>query len=134
MIDHLGAIANRDRITDFDQLCKEDASFAALPLSTGSHTLIWAASLGYKSIYVLGVDCNYVEIVPGAEQREKQMLEITSEGSNPNYFFAGYQRVGDKYNLPNTSPDLHIKSWRAAGAQAARQGATVLNIESGVKG
>ena len=129
LIDQLGAdIENADRIVDFDRLCVNARQFATLPLTTGSHTLIWAASLGYRHIYVMGVDCNYVEIVPGAERREGIVLEITNKTENPNYFFSGYQQVGDKYNIPNSaSPEHHVEAWRAAATPAREYGAAVLN-------
>jgi hypothetical protein len=127
LIDRIGRIDNRNRIIDFDLLYQSVRQFSRLPLTTGSHTLIWAASLGYPEIYVLGVDCNYIEIVPGAERREGTTLEITSGADNPNYFFTGYQQIGDKYNLPNTSRDLHLDSWRAAALSIREYGARVLN-------
>jgi FkbM family methyltransferase len=128
LIDHIGRVENCDRIVDFDLLRSGTRQFSRLPLTTGSHTLIWAAALGFREIYILGVDCNYVEIIPGADRREGTMLEITSAGENPNYFFSGYQQVGDKYNIPNsTSPDLHIDSWRAAAMAIQEYGARVLN-------
>ena len=129
LIDQLGAeIENADRIVDFDRLRVATRQFGTLPLTTGSHTLIWAASLGYRHIYVMGVDCNYVEIVPGAERREGIVLEITNKTENPNYFFSGYQQVGDKYNIPNSaSPEHHVEAWRAAAKPAREYGAAVLN-------
>lgn len=128
LINHIGPIENSDRLVDFDLLRKGTRQFSRLPITTGSHTLIWAAALGYRDIYVMGADCNYVELVPGAERREGTALEITAAaGENPNYFFAGYQQVGDKYNVPNSSPDLHIESWRAAAIALRDFGVTALN-------
>ncbi len=128
LISHIGPIENSDRIVEFDLLRNGTRQFARLPITTGSHTLIWAAALGYRDIYLMGVDCNYVEIVPGAERREGTGLEITAAaGENPNYFFAGYQQVGDKYNVPNSSPDLHLGSWRAAAGALRDVGAKALN-------
>ena len=37
--------------------------------------------------------------------RQGIVLEIVEQKDNPNYYFAGYQQVGDKYNLPN--PAMH---------------------------
>lgn len=128
LINHIGPIENSDRLVDFDLLRKGTRQFSRLPITTGSHTLVWAAALGYRDIYVMGADCNYVELVPGAERREGTALEITAAaGENPNYFFAGYQQVGDKYNVPNSSPDLHIESWRAAAVALQDFGVTALN-------
>lgn len=128
LIDHIGRVENGDCIVDFDRLRRESRQFSRRPITTGSHTLIWAASLGFRELYLLGVDCNYVEIVPGAVRREGTVLEITSATENPNYFFSGYQQVGDRYNIPNSSrPHLHLDSWRAAAISVDEYGAKVLN-------
>lgn len=127
LIDHLGPLDNSERIVDFDLLRRGTEEFARLPITTGSHTLIWAAALGFREIYLLGIDCNYVEVVSGARRGEGTTLEIAAETENPNYFFAGYQRTGDRYNIPNTSPDLHLNSWRSASLSVRDYGARVLN-------
>lgn len=70
--------------------------------TTGSFSIRWMLSMGYEVIGLIGIDCNYVEIVDNAEQVSDLVLEIKGESEhNPNYFFEGYQRKGDKYNIPN---------------------------------
>ncbi len=84
------------------------------PITTGSHALLWGRMLGYTRMFLLGVDLGYQEHVPGAELREDGTLEITGDMSeNPNYFFAGYQQPGDRYNIPNPEPGLHHRAWQA---------------------
>lgn len=100
------------RVIDFDELARE-GWLAALPLTTGSHAALFAAMLGYRELILLGVDCNYVEVVEGAERREGTALEIVNAPrENPNYFFDDYQREGDRYNIPNPVPDFHVEAWR----------------------
>jgi len=56
------------------------------------------------------------------------VLEIAeTPKENPNYFFAGYQATGDKYNVPNPSPDLHVRSWRAVAPFLDEYGMRVWN-------
>ena len=51
----------------------------------------------------------------------------TTPESNPNYFFDGYQVAGDRYNVPNPQPDLHIRSWRAVAPYLKDTGVRVWN-------
>src|SRR5690606_40251921 len=56
-------------------------------------------------------DLNYVEKLPEAREQGR-ILEISEDlDDNPNYFFPGYQRKGDKYNPPNRHPNMHVRSW-----------------------
>ena len=79
-------------------------------ITTGSHTLLWAQHLGYQTILLAGVDLDYVEQVDHSELIDG-VLEISGEGQNPNYFFDDYQLPGDRYNIPNPRPNMHIESW-----------------------
>jgi FkbM family methyltransferase len=87
-------------------------------LTTGSHTLLWAAFLGYREIVLLGIDGNYVvEILPEAVLTRDVVLELKDTPMhNPNYFFDGYQQRGDKYNIPNPKKNageiIHQTSWQ----------------------
>ncbi len=100
--------------------------FQVEPITTGSYSLMFMAFLGFRRIYLAGVDCNYVERIPGvADGDKKNKLVIVDDVKfNPNYFFDSYQRPGDEYNVPNPSNDLHVRSWRncaaALDAQAGR--------------
>lgn len=103
-----------DGVINFDIVREGFKPLHPEPVTTGSHSLGWGLALGYKTFFVAGVDCNYVEHVKGAVAKEGNVLEITdsADNPNPNYFFSGYQQVGDRYNIPNPSKDLHIRSWR----------------------
>ena len=77
---------------------------------SGSCCLITAFDLSVD-IHILGIDCNYVELIPECEELEDGTLKITkTPESNPNYFFDDYQRVGDIYNKPN-GKTVHKRSW-----------------------
>src|SRR5690606_27264732 len=68
-------------------------------------------NLGYRDIYLLGIDLNYVEQIPEAKV-DGRALEITDTPQcNPNYFFDDYQQKGDRYNPPNRHPGMHLRSW-----------------------
>jgi hypothetical protein len=115
LIDNLGDVATSPKVFNFDLLRPGFESWIPGPVTTGSHTCAWASTLGYENIYLLGVDSNYVEVVPHAEQRDDSVFEIITDAPNPNYFFDSYQRKGDKYNIPNPRKDLHLESWRNVG-------------------
>jgi len=112
LIQELGDTGKNPKVINFDLLSRGYESWKTEPITTGSHTCAWASILGYKDIYLHGIDCDYVEIVSTAKTREENILEIVKDGDDSNYFFDGYQRAGDKYNLPNPGKDLHIRSWR----------------------
>jgi hypothetical protein len=117
LIEELATVAACPTVYNFDALRSSFESWIPGPVTTGSHTCAWASILGYKDIYLLGVDCNYVEIVPNAERRNGTVLEITSDAPNPNYFFYSYQKKGDQYNIPNPRKDLHLQGWRTVSAK-----------------
>ncbi|HML91678.1 hypothetical protein [Methyloceanibacter sp.] len=113
LIDELGDVANLDRVRNFDVLMSEFDVLSAPSVSTGSHCAAWAECLGYREIFLLGIDCNYVEIIPEAKRGGGIELEIVkAPEENPNYFFADYQQPGDKFNIPNPNRAIHLHSWR----------------------
>lgn len=96
--------------------------FQVEPITTGSYSLLFLAFIGFRRIYIAGVDCNYVERVTGTTDGDSKNKLVVKDHieNNPNYFFDGYQQKGDQFNLPNPSKDLHVRSWRNASA-AIRQ-------------
>jgi hypothetical protein len=129
LIDALSSAARQSaRVVDFDAIAGEGGLLDVEPLTTGSHAALFGALLGYQNILLLGVDANYVEVVAGAQLREGTVLELTSQpADNPNYFFEGYQTVGDRYNVPNPIPNLHVQCWRSVGARLAPRGVRIWN-------
>lgn len=98
------------------------------PLSTGSHAALFGAMLGYKRICLLGIDCRYVQQIPEAQKVDGHVLEMTSTpGQNPNYFIDDYQQKGDRFNIPDSQPDLHYQSWVTAGARLEKLGVDLVN-------
>ena len=130
LVDSAPELKDHPRVLVFDDMQK---SFSVLspggPITTGSHAALMGAVFGYRKIYLLGVDCNYVERVAGSKEVEKYVLEIADDaGENPNYFFADYQRKGDRYHVPNSSsPDLHLRSWQIAGRRLEDASIAVIN-------
>jgi FkbM family methyltransferase len=127
LVKQLGDIKNIHKVLNFDQIRHGYQQFDAPTISTGSHTAAWAAALGYSEIFLLGIDCNYIEIVDGAVLVKGTELEIVEEKPNPNYFFDGYQQTGDKYNIPNPRREIHLESWREVASVLARTPAIILN-------
>lgn len=81
-------------------------------ITTGSFSVLVGAVLGFRNICILGVDLNYVEKLSEAEAKGRILEIARNPESNPNYFFDGYQRQGDRYNPPNRSEGLHLRSWQ----------------------
>ena len=128
LIDAIGEVKNSERVICFDLLRRGAEMLSAPTISTGSHTAGWAAYLGYEEIFLLGIDCNYVEIIDGAVRGKGTELEITKPvEENPNYFFADYQKPGDKYNVPNPGRDIHLTSWREIASLLPATKATIIN-------
>ena len=126
-----GDLRRLDIVLDFDAYKAAIPWFEAMPITTGSHSALFGALFGYKRILLAGIDVNYVERVEGSAVREGTVLEIVAQPEqNPNYFFEGYQAVGDKYNVPNSSPDLHLESWRAVAPALKARGIAVWNLSA----
>ncbi len=111
-------ITRHERAECYEALVQSGALPRLADVTTGSHTLLWARHLGYQTLLLAGVDLNYVEHVEGAV-RDEGVLRIEAAADNPNYFFKGYQQPGDRYNVPNPRPDLHLTSWANAAARLA---------------
>lgn len=80
-------------------------------ITTGSNAVRFGCFLGYKQIAIIGVDLEYKEIGDGIVNESGIELKVTKKiDNNPNYFFDGYQDVGDSFNVPNPSHlgDLHF--------------------------
>lgn len=127
LIEALGAAGLSARVVNFDALRAGDKALRADPITTGSHAALWAAGAGYAKLVLFGIDGQYREIVEGAARRGGIELEIETDAPNPNYFFDGYQRAGDRYNIPNPRPGLHVEAWAAAARELARDGVVVVN-------
>lgn len=129
VIEHLG-VGDHPHVANFDDRVESHGALSRQPVTTGSHTLIWAITTGYRRVFLLGADSNYVEVVAGAEFVGETVLRIVREAENPNYYFEGYQQIGDRYNLPNIGGETHLNSWRVAAAVAAEADAVVYNLSN----
>ncbi|MCG8440281.1 MAG: hypothetical protein MI723_00585, partial [Caulobacterales bacterium] len=130
LIEALKHVARDRRVVNFDALRAREPALQAQTVTTGSHAALWAATLGFETIVLLGVDGAYRQIVDGAERRDGIELEIVRSGENPNYFFDGYQQPGDRYNLPDPRPNLHAHAWKDAATRLIAIGARVYNANS----
>lgn len=127
LVEALGATAQTNRVVNFDAARDTEPLLGVNPPTTGSHSALWAAMMGYKKICILGVDGRYKEIVEGAKRGDGIELEIVEARENPNYFFSGYQQPGDRYNVPNPRPDLHLNAWRRTAARLKEEGVEIYN-------
>lgn len=128
LIEALGDLAIDSRIVNFDALRLDEPLLIDDPVTTGSHATLWAASLGYQTIILAGIDGRYMERVGGARSAGGIELEIAESGNNPNYFFDAYQQPGDRYCVPNPRPGLHAGAWRQTANKLAARGVLVANV------
>ncbi len=135
LIEALNAEGMSEKVCNFDELRKSEDVLKTPSVTTGSGAACWASVLGYRKVVIAGVDLNYVEIVDGAHKLEGAELEIQHQNENPNCFFKDYQQPGDRYNIPNTRPDLHLNAWREAAwlLDSKQVQAVNVNIDSEVK-
>lgn len=127
LIHELGPAAATARVVNFDALRLREPILRPDPVTTGSHAALWAATAGFRKIVMLGIDGKYVEYVEGARATGGTELEIVEDRENPNYFFAGYQQKGDRYNIPNPRPGLHLEAWEIAAALLRAEKVAVVN-------
>ncbi|MEM1381202.1 MAG: hypothetical protein AAGH41_11340 [Pseudomonadota bacterium] len=127
LIEALGPIGQSERVRCFEAAVMDEPLLADPGITTGSHTALWAASLGFRKLVLAGIDGRYVEIVPGAKKTAHGTLEIVAAESNPNYFFDGYQSVGDEYNVPNPRPGLHVGAFERAADLLQKHDVVVVN-------
>ena len=128
LIAALGQTANTPKVINFDATVSRISILSPPTITTGSHAALWLSSLGFDDIVLLGIDGRYVEFVDGTQRTTGTKLEIVNKIThNPNYFFEGYQEVGDRYNIPNPRPGLHIEAWNAAATELRQANVTIYN-------
>lgn len=98
--------------------------------TTGSWAVRFAIFIGYRDIYLSGIDASYVEVISEAQHTGVGLeLKIGAEVSqNPNYFFNDYQKPGDVYQIPNPERhfgNLHLQSFEAMNVDIACLGLDV---------
>ena len=139
LIEQLGELGNSSKIVNFDKLLQNRSPFFSdAYITTGSHTMAWAASMGYMDIILLGIDSNYIEILNESKKIGGNILEITKDITrNPNYFFDDYQQKGDRYNIPNVNPSpekaTHLCSWRSLQPILNNLGVRIVNANMNSK-
>ncbi|MEM7766922.1 MAG: hypothetical protein AAF253_05475 [Pseudomonadota bacterium] len=103
-------------------------------LTTGAFAVRYGLYQGYREIGLMGIDLDYVEILPEARAGDGLQLEIAETvTANPNYFFDDYQRKGDRYNIPNPAEhdgNLHVQAFEVLRDDLAIQSidAAVTNL------
>jgi hypothetical protein len=123
-----GALRRSPLVTCYEELLADGVLPKLRDVTTGAHTLLWANRLGYSTLLLAGVDCDYTEVVGGATDLGTH-LEISEPAPNPNYFFDGYQQPGDRFNRPNVTSNMHVRSWTNA-ARHLQPEAHVVNLNS----
>ena len=98
-------------------------------MTTGAYAVRYAMYLGFRDVYLAGIDCRYIEVLDEAESAGGTALKMKSTpAANPNYFFPDYQRAGDRYNIPNPAVhggNLHLQALEAVRDDIVRNGLAV---------
>lgn len=89
-----------------------------------------ACCMGYNKIILVGVTGKYVEEVSGSRKTGKNTLVIDKKTKNPNYWFEGYQDVGDEYNLPRPEK-FHIPGWEKFYRKCLNNNVELVNCSIG---
>ena len=81
-------------------------------LTSGTNSVQVGILKGYSEIILLGCDCNYTEVINGAEIIDNKGKIVMKENinKNPNYWFDEYQQKGDEFNVPNTN-GCQLPAW-----------------------
>ena len=93
--------------------------------SVGIQASIW---MGFKTIYLLGVDMDYV--VP-AEDNNKNGRDIISSGDDPNHFTEKYFPEGHRYHYPRV--DVMLEGLSYMNRVAKLHGIRIINLNPNSK-
>lgn len=115
---------------DFWHIRNKFTKFFSKFLTTGALTTLWAASLGFKNIILLGIDANFpCEKLSEADAIDKKQSDTIDKNrysaclfrlkntpqKNENYFFDDYQKKDDFYYMADkkkySENQIHILSW-----------------------
>lgn len=107
-------------------LTEEDFTAFCDTGSSGTNACSVGICLGYKKIVLIGVDCNYVEVVHEAKQYGGTLVLEKTPETNPNYWFDDYHQKGDPYNLPRCQEFL-IPTWERFAFIAQKLGVEIIN-------
>jgi len=101
--------------------------------NSGANACQVAICLGYTKIILLGVDCNYTEIIEGAkvysDNGVNRLTIAENIKHNPNYWFNDYQQPGDKYNIPNTNVSQK-PGWEGLALQCKNADIDIVNCSA----
>ncbi len=92
--------------------------------SVTTEMIQFAYYMGYKEIYLIGVDFNYTINNPNEDR------SYTYQGEN-NYFIQGYLKKGEVAAIPDV--ELNLRAFRAAKVVIEKQGRIIKNATRGGK-
>ena len=100
--------------------------------NTGSDCVQIAIMMGYRNIYIIGVD-GYIEKIKSAQlvncnNMQKLLMKETPK-NNENYFFNDYQEKGEIYNIPNAMK-WHIPGWVYATSTCNKNNIKIFNMSN----
>jgi len=97
--------------------------------NTGSNCCQAAICMGYDKLILIGIDCNFIEVLDEAEPTSEathELLITRPIGRNSNYFIDDYHRVGERHNKPNAHK-YHAPAWESLAEFAKENNVDIVN-------
>lgn len=94
--------------------------------NTGSNAVQLSIMMGYKNIYIIGVD-GYVEVINEAKEVNGILKINETPKDNPNYWFSDYHSKNETYNFPNANV-WHVPGWNYAAKMCNKYGVKIYNM------
>ncbi|MEM7708760.1 MAG: FkbM family methyltransferase [Pseudomonadota bacterium] len=130
ILEHMPELKNHPHVHFLEDLQDQSEFFVDDKITTGSFSALVGIFLGYRQLFLLGIDLKYIEQIREASVDGRELVIDETPEENPNYFFDNYQVAGDRYNPPNRHPDMHVRSWEMLKADLRRFPVSITNLNS----
>lgn len=90
-----------------------------------------AAFMGFKEIYLIGVDASYAVPDDAKISGDHRVKEIDMESDDPNHFHPDYFGKGKRWHEPNV--DVMLKAYEEAERETRTKGVSIINATKGGK-
>lgn len=122
ILKHYPELLQDKRIMWLEDVKDKHRYFKKTYLTTGSWSIRWAAYMGYDTIGFIGIDCNYVD-PKNVSRLSEYGMKMLNNSAPDNYFFNGYQKKGDQFNIPNNPKygNVHMKAMEKVKEEVDKQ-------------
>jgi len=98
-------------------------------LNSGSNSFQIGLMLGYRKIYLIGVDGYKTNIIPEATKINNKLVMKETPKTNVNYWFNDYQEKGEIFNVPNQHI-YHVPGWKICAYISHKYKINVFNLSN----